>query len=392
MSNEKPKTEAFFNEGQKDYSSPELELNKSKEKKEEIPENNDNLAFDKNNWNLDNMPFPDLSLKKQSESKLSIDALDVSNQKLKEYLNEDLLNAIDASPMLNPTNMIKDATNNEINNDNNNIENIMENPEDFNYNNNNIFQYSFYNNKTEKEKEKEKETNNTNTINTNDSNKITEDEGGGNLTNNNIIANIEKNNIIIEDKNKIIEQKEPEEKKPEEIKDNENKEKSGNSKEKQKEKTNNNNKNYYKNQYQYQIPFVQFPYVTQPILKSINQMGYENKFDGNKKYQVIVPFTVLKKNVKTKKPFEIREGDWTCSNCNNLNFSFRVKCNRCELAKEQSEQNKLKDNKEIKEQKHQQTKNKNYYSNPTMNVLQYKYYPRYICIPLSGQFNKSEKK
>ena len=391
MSNEKPKTEAFFNEGQKDYSSPELELNKSKEKKEEIPENNDNLAFDKNNWNLDNMPFPDLSLKKQSESKLSIDALDVSNQKLKEYLNEDLLNAIDASPMLNPTNMIKDATNNEINNDNNNIENIMENPEDFNYNNN-IFQYSFYNNKTEKEKEKEKETNNTNTINTNDSNKITEDEGGGNLTNNNNIANIEQNNIIIEDKNKIIEQKEPEEKKPEEIKDNENKEKSGNSKEKQKEKTNNNNKNYYKNQYQYQIPFVQFPYVTQPILKSINQMGYENKFDGNKKYQVIVPFTVLKKNVKTKKPFEIREGDWTCSNCNNLNFSFRVKCNRCELAKEQSDQNKLKDNKEIKEQKHLQTKNKNYYSNPTMNLLQYKYYPRYICIPLSGQFNKSEKK
>ena len=394
MSNEKPKTEAFFNEGQKDYSSPELELNKSKEKKEEIPENNDNLAFDKNNWNLDNMPFPDLSLKKQSESKLSIDALDVSNQKLKEYLNEDLLNAIDASPMLNPTNMIKDATNNEINNDNNNIENIMENPEDFNYNNNNIFQYSFYNNKTEKEKEKEKEkeTNNTNTINTNDSNKITEDEGGGNLTNNNNIANIEQNNIIIEDKNKIIEQKEPEEKKSEEIKDNENKEKSGNSKEKQKEKTNNNNKNYYKNQYQYQIPFVQFPYVTQPILKSINQMGYENKFDGNKKYQVIVPFTVLKKNVKTKKPFEIREGDWTCSNCNNLNFSFRVKCNRCELAKEQSDQNKLKDNKEIKEQKHLQTKNKNYYSNPTMNLLQYKYYPRYICIPLSGQFNKSEKK
>ena len=391
MSNEKPKTEAFFNEGQKDYSSPELELNKSKEKKEEISENNDNLAFDKNNWNLDNMPFLDLSLKKQSESKLSIDALDVSNQKLKEYLNEDLLNAIDASPMLNPTNMIKDATNNEINNDNNNIENIMENPEDFNYNNN-IFQYSFYNNKTEKEKEKEKETNNTNTINTNDSNKITEDEGGGNLTNNNNIANIEQNNIIIEDKNKIIEQKEPEEKKPEEIKDNENKEKSGNSKEKQKEKTNNNNKNYYKNQYQYQIPFVQFPYVTQPILKSINQMGYENKFDGNKKYQVIVPFTVLKKNVKTKKPFEIREGDWTCSNCNNLNFSFRVKCNRCELAKEQSDQNKLKDNKEIKEQKHLQTKNKNYYSNPTMNLLQYKYYPRYICIPLSGQFNKSEKK
>ena len=121
-------------------------------------------------------------------------------------------------------------------------------------------------------------------------------------------------------------------------------------------------------------------------------MGYENKFDGNKKYQVLVPFTFLKKNVKAKKPFEIREGDWTCSNCNNLNFSFRIKCNRCELAKEQSEQNKTKENKEPKEQKHIQNKNKNYYSNPTMNLLQYKYYPRYIVVPLQNNQFKPEKK
>jgi hypothetical protein len=37
---------------------------------------------------------------------------------------------------------------------------------------------------------------------------------------------------------------------------------------------------------------------------------------------------------KPKKPFEIREGDWTCFHCNNLNFSFRLKCNRCGLSKE----------------------------------------------------------
>ena len=30
-----------------------------------------------------------------------------------------------------------------------------------------------------------------------------------------------------------------------------------------------------------------------------------------------------------KKFFEVREGDWKCSHCNNLNFSFRNKCNRC---------------------------------------------------------------
>lgn len=26
---------------------------------------------------------------------------------------------------------------------------------------------------------------------------------------------------------------------------------------------------------------------------------------------------------------QAREGDWVCLNCNNLNFSFRKKCNRC---------------------------------------------------------------
>ena len=424
MSNEKLNIEAFFNEEIQKDSSPESDKNKSKEKKEEIPDNIDQIAFDKNNWNLDNMPFPDLSMKKQSESKLSIDALDVSNQKLKEYLNEDLLDAIDASPMVTPKNMIKDATN-DNNIDNSNNPNLIENPEDINFDNN-FFNFSLYNNKSEKEDEiKEiKEIKDINAIKTDEINKIKEDEGGGDININNLNNNIdniiqipnETNNIIIEDKNKIIEQKKPEENKIDKnieknIDNNKEKEKkSGNSKEKPKEKNNNTNninntnanantntnnntnKNYYKGQYQYQFPFIQVPYVTQPIIKTINQMGYENKFDGNKKYQVLVPFTVLKKNVKAKKPFEIREGDWTCSNCNNLNFSFRIKCNRCELAKEQSEQNKTKENKEPKEQKHIQNKNKNYYSNPTMNLLQYKYYPRYIVVPLQNNQFKQEKK
>jgi hypothetical protein len=392
MSNQEPKSEAFFKEGEslKD-SSPYIEINKPKEKKDETPENIDQIAFDKNNWNLDNIQIPDLSLKKQSESKLSIDAADMSNQRLKELLNEDLINAIDSSPMLTPKNMIKDATI-ENNNDNSNNENVVENSEDFNENE--LFQFSLYNNKSEKDEE----TNESNIIKTDEINKIKEDEGGGdlnlnNLNNNNIdiAPQIPNDNIINKEENKIIEPQKIEENKDKENKI-ESKDKSGNSKEKKKDNINNNNKNYYPSQYQYKFPFIQIPYVTQPIIKSINQMGYENKFDGNKKYQVIVPFTVLKKSVKPKKPFEIREGDWTCSNCNNLNFSFRVKCNRCELAKEQSEQNKLKENKEPKEQKHPQTKTKNYYSNPNMNLLQYKYYPRYICIPIQGQFNKEEKK
>ena len=382
MSNEKLNTKAFFNEEIQKDSSPKSDKNKSKEKKEEIPDNIDQIAFDKNNWNLDNIQIPDLSLKKQSESKLSIDAADMSNQRLKELLNEDLINAIDSSPMLTPKNMIKDATI-ENNNDNSNNENVVENSEDFNENE--LFQFSLYNNKSEKDEE----TNESNIIKTDEINKIKEDE----LNNNNIdiAPQIPNDNIISKEENKIIEPQKIEENKDKENKI-ESKDKSGNSKEKKKDNINNNNKNYYPSQYQYKFPFIQIPYVTQPIIKSINQMGYENKFDGNKKYQVIVPFTVLKKSVKPKKPFEIREGDWTCSNCNNLNFSFRVKCNRCELAKEQSEQNKLKENKEPKEQKHPQTKTKNYYSNPNMNLLQYKYYPRYICIPIQGQFNKEEKK
>ena len=41
-----------------------------------------------------------------------------------------------------------------------------------------------------------------------------------------------------------------------------------------------------------------------------------------------------KKEEQYKKPFEIREGDWTCEFCYNLNFSFRKRCNRCGLIKD----------------------------------------------------------
>ena len=39
------------------------------------------------------------------------------------------------------------------------------------------------------------------------------------------------------------------------------------------------------------------------------------------------------KNKKHKKPFDIRKGDWKCPKCNNLNFSFRTVCNRCQIKK-----------------------------------------------------------
>jgi hypothetical protein len=55
----------------------------------------------------------------------------------------------------------------------------------------------------------------------------------------------------------------------------------------------------------------------------------KNKYEGKKN---------LKKDGKSKKPFEVRAGDWNCTKCSNLNFSFRSKCNRCGLPKEMSEQ------------------------------------------------------
>ena len=36
---------------------------------------------------------------------------------------------------------------------------------------------------------------------------------------------------------------------------------------------------------------------------------------------------------KKRYSFEIRKGDWGCKKCNNLNFSFRIKCNRCGVEK-----------------------------------------------------------
>jgi len=42
---------------------------------------------------------------------------------------------------------------------------------------------------------------------------------------------------------------------------------------------------------------------------------------------------------KHNKNFKVRFGDWICPKCENLNFSFRKKCNRCGLSKEKIEKN-----------------------------------------------------
>jgi len=454
MSEEEPKMEMFFN-------SSSSELIKEKEKdsdnnKKDPQESNDVLSFDKKFWNLNmnEIQYPDISLKKESESKLSID----NNDRIKEYLNEDLLNALEVSPMNTPKNILKDPKNENNINNNDNIININE--EMLDPNNKDLFQFSLYNNKNEEneennninDKEKDTENNNDNDVinlqqkyninidnidlkiednkiegNNLDNLNIIEDQGGGNNINNIISQeNIIDNNLIEKNLEKKIEntintinisptKQDKEEKetkdenpKPEKIPLNQ-KETVNNQEKKPEENSNQQNFNQTKNYYQqpsttqyqqYATSFIQFPNIMNVIQPA--SYGHENKFDGNKKYKVLVPFTVLKNNVKMKKPFEIREGDWTCSNCNNLNFSFRAKCNRCNITKEQSEQNKQKESNN-KDKNFIPSKKQNFGNNinmmPYKNYIvqkpvfaQGKYYPGYIYIPIQGTFLKKYQK
>ena len=41
----------------------------------------------------------------------------------------------------------------------------------------------------------------------------------------------------------------------------------------------------------------------------------------------------IKDNIKNRRPFIERPGDWICYNCQNLNFQFRTNCNRCHIPK-----------------------------------------------------------
>ena len=56
-----------------------------------------------------------------------------------------------------------------------------------------------------------------------------------------------------------------------------------------------------------------------------NNNSFINKFDNE---QIIIP-SLFNKEGRAKLPEKIREGDWICLFCNNLNFAFRIKCNRC---------------------------------------------------------------
>ena len=68
-----------------------------------------------------------------------------------------------------------------------------------------------------------------------------------------------------------------------------------------------------------------------PILFSYNEEE-ENK-NSNKYKNLSNKVIPHSKNQSDKKPFDKRKGDWFCPECHNLNFAFRIVCNRCKIPK-----------------------------------------------------------
>ena len=58
------------------------------------------------------------------------------------------------------------------------------------------------------------------------------------------------------------------------------------------------------------------------------------------KFKKFMQFELI--TTKTKKKFVERKGDWKCSKCKNINFSFRSQCNKCKISKEESDKYHIK--------------------------------------------------
>ena len=76
--------------------------------------------------------------------------------------------------------------------------------------------------------------------------------------------------------------------------------------------------------------------IKQPIMQNsvINNMSMNM---GSSIQEQDPNDTSLEEDGKKKKPFVERVGDWVCIKCKNLNFSFRIVCNRCQLPKNESD-------------------------------------------------------
>ena len=314
-----------------------------KKEKEKIS-NQDNIGFDKffilseeedkyfspnlNSKESENDNQKNINKEEELGYKISIDLTDINNKKLHNYLNEDLIDAMDKSidePINNQ--YISDLSHNEndtnysqnnISNDNdiyNNYSNIKNNfkfyPQQLNSIHNTISFFPKGNKKKQKENKEENNNKNNNNINLNNEN--TE----------------EKKSI-----KKLVD--------------------------------------YFGNSNPLDAPV----YIPQKF-KSLKFNQKPNKINDNEIYNKNIRNIennnndLEKKEEKSKKPFEIREGDWTCEFCFNLNFAFRTKCNRCGLIKDwiQIKNNSLNNNDNF--QNYQNIVQTNLYLGNNPNSIQY---------------------
>ena len=63
----------------------------------------------------------------------------------------------------------------------------------------------------------------------------------------------------------------------------------------------------------------------------------KRKLENKKKEQMKLQQSTKKDDDEKKKKLKERKGDWICAKCGNLNFSFRIICNRCQLPKKDSD-------------------------------------------------------
>ena len=261
-----------------EYIPNENQINPTNEEIEEL-DGTDNLRYKDNNMMNNFTPFYQQRLDSCDSSanfKYSIDIPNVSKNRLHEYLNEDLLNALDVSPNVPKKNSgfpnnRKISISNELNDQNN------------------LMGFSLYNQQPNDNNNLQQNVNgnNINSVNNYNINNINYNNFQNYNFANNTINNINNTKAYIP---KIL-------------------------------RNNNNNGNNQKNV---------LGLNNQNFDKKEEQIINKNKFDNMNKKNI----QNTKKDGKSKKHFEVRAGDWTCSKCNNLNFSFRNKCNRCGIPKE----------------------------------------------------------
>ena len=289
-----------------------IESNKINSEDKEMEELYANLGYKKNNYNYNDLKqrLDSIDSPINAQFKFSIDMPNVSKQRLHEYLNDDLLNALEVSPNIPKLN---DEIQNMKINETDNSNNIINNP-------NSLFGFSLY---------PPNNINNFDTQNNNNNNQNIKSFSSVTHNNNYIIENTNDNDI----NNKL---------------------KANNINEDLKAYINIENSPMY-------IPILmrnneknQRNNITMNIKQKKNEAKKQtNKFDKERNGEE-----------KNKSNFKVRIGDWTCSTCHNLNFSFRKKCNRCGLPKEISDKQFLEIQKEINIQKI--TNEKFGYNNPSL--------------------------